>query len=116
MHTLQIVMTILLAWALDIEVPAMFFFIFVPVVNILGMLPISFSGIGVREYGTIFFLARVGVERPSALALGLLCSGIVLATGILGGLVFASSRAKLRAMEGNQEQPLVPNETERSSD
>lgn len=95
MHTLQIVATIFLAWALDIDVPALYFFIFVPVVNILGLLPISFSGIGVREGATIFFMARVGVQGPTALALGLLSSGIVLATGVLGGLVFAGSRGKL---------------------
>src|SRR5262249_582211 len=38
-HTLQILTQVLLAWALDISVPVSFFFIFVPVVNILGMLP-----------------------------------------------------------------------------
>jgi uncharacterized membrane protein YbhN (UPF0104 family) len=107
MHTLQIAMTILLALALDLEVPSMYFFIFVPVINILGLLPISFSGIGVREAGTIFFLARVGVESSTALALGLLSSGIVLATGVIGGLVFAASRSKLRSVEGADEEPLA---------
>jgi uncharacterized membrane protein YbhN (UPF0104 family) len=99
MHVLQIAATILLAWALDIDVPVLYFFIFVPVVNILGLLPISFSGVGVRETATIFFLARVGIQGPTALALGLVSSGIVLATGVLGGLVFAGSRGKLTPAE-----------------
>ncbi len=85
---LQITTQLLLAWALDLNVPAPFFFIFVPVVNIAGMLPISFSGIGIREAGYWFFLAMVGVMRPAAVALGLLSSAVVLATGIISGLVF----------------------------
>lgn len=96
MHVLQILAQIVLAWAIGLEVPPMFFFIFVPIVNIIGMLPISFNGIGVREAGYIFFMALVGVESHSALAVGLLSSGIVLVTGIGGGLVFILSRSQLR--------------------
>lgn len=99
MHALQIAATFLLARALEIQVPAAYFVIFVPVVNILGLLPITFSGIGVREGATIFFMARVGVEGPAALALGLLNSGVVLATGIVGGLVFAASGGRLPAAD-----------------
>jgi hypothetical protein len=87
-HTMQIGTQVFLAWALGLKVPTAFFFIFVPVVNILGMLPVSFSGIGIREGGYWFFLAQLGIDRASALALGLLSSVVVLATGLAGGLVF----------------------------
>lgn len=113
MHILQIATTAFLAWALGIEVPALYFFIFVPVVNILGLLPISFSGIGVREGATIFFMARVGIEGPTALALGLLSSGIVLATGVLGGLVFTSSRNKRSAAAATSGSDPIAEDSER---
>jgi hypothetical protein len=87
-HLMQIGTQVLLAWALGLDVPWPFFLIFVPVVNIAGMAPVSFSGIGIREYGYVYFLGRVGVERHSAVALGLLASGIVLLSGIAGGLVY----------------------------
>ena len=87
-HAVQIVTQVFLAWALGLKVPAAFFFIFVPVVNILGMLPVSFSGIGIREGGYWFFLSQLGVDRASALALGLLSSVVVLLTGLAGGVVF----------------------------
>ena len=87
-HTMQIVTQVFLAWALGIKVSAPFFFIFVPVVNILGMLPVSFNGIGIREFGYKFFLAQLGVDRATAVALGLLSSGVVLLTGLTGGIVF----------------------------
>jgi uncharacterized protein (TIRG00374 family) len=99
-HGLQILSQILLAWALDLDVPLPFFFIFVPVVNIAGMLPISFSGIGIREAGYWFFLASVGVTRPAAVALGLLSSAVVLLSGVSGGLVFLLWKAELPAVAG----------------
>ena len=92
-HSLQIGSQVWLARALGIDVPWPFFFIFVPVVNILGMLPVSFSGIGIREAGYLFFLAMVGIQRHTAVALGLLASGVVLASGLTGGLVFLLGKA-----------------------
>jgi uncharacterized membrane protein YbhN (UPF0104 family) len=87
-HGLQVGSQVCLAWALGLNVPWPFFFIFVPVVNIVGMLPISFSGIGIREYGYRFSLAMIGKNPHTAVALGLLSSGVVLVTGLTGGLVF----------------------------
>jgi uncharacterized membrane protein YbhN (UPF0104 family) len=87
-HGLQVGSQVWLARALGIDVPWPFFFIFVPVVNIIGMLPISFSGIGVREAGYMFFLNMVGIQRHTAVALGLLSSGVVLVSGVTGGLAF----------------------------
>lgn len=87
-HGLQIVSQVFLGWGLGLHVPWTYYFIFVPVVNIAGMLPITFSGIGIREAGYIFFLRRVGADRHAAMALGLLASAIVLASGLAGGIVY----------------------------
>jgi uncharacterized protein (TIRG00374 family) len=87
-HALQIASQVLLAWALGIKASWTYFLIFVPIVNIAGMAPVSFSGIGVREYGYMYFLGKLGVERHTAVAFGLLASGVVLASGIAGGLVY----------------------------
>jgi uncharacterized membrane protein YbhN (UPF0104 family) len=97
-HVLQVLTQVWLAWALGLRAPVSFFFIFVPVVNILGMLPISFSGIGIREIFYRFFLKQVGIGPPEAVALGLLSSAVVLATGISGGLVFLLWKTRLPAV------------------
>ncbi len=107
-HGLQIITQVFLAWALDLNVPVPFFFIFVPVVNIAGMLPISFSGIGIREAGYWFFLAMVGIARPAAVALGLLSSAVVLVTGLAGGLVFLLWNTPLPA-EADPKPPRAAN-------
>jgi len=91
-HAMQVFSQVFLAWALGMQVPWPFFFIFVPVVNILGMLPITFSGIGVREIFYRQFLTQVGVDPDLAVALGLLSSAVVLANGVAGGLVFLISK------------------------
>lgn len=107
-HVMQILTQVLLARALGVDVPWSFFFIFVPVVGIVGMLPVSFSGIGIRESGYWFFLSQIGVDRAAAVALGLLSSGVVLATGLSGGLVFLLWRTRLPA--------LTPKTARRASD
>jgi len=83
-HLIQIGSQVALARALGLPIDAGFFLVVVPIVNILAMLPVSFSGIGVREAAYLYFLTQLGVERESAIALGLLGSVIVLVTGLSG--------------------------------
>lgn len=98
-HFLQIWVYVLVARGLGLTVPAGYFFILVPVVNVLGMLPVTFSGVGIREAGMLFFLGRIGVAHDSAVAVGLLVSGLTLACGLVGGLVYVTwqNRVKARA-------------------
>lgn len=95
-HLIQIGTQVALARALGLPIDARFFLVFVPIVNILGMLPMSFSGIGVREAGYWYFLTQLGVDRESAIALGLLGSVIVLATGLSGAPFFLLLRSSGR--------------------
>ena len=63
----------------------------VPAVAILQVLPISISGLGVREGALVLFLAHVqlGVRAEQAIALGLLFYGLNLAASLLGAPAFA---------------------------
>ncbi len=97
-HVMQVFSQVLLAWALGMDTPWPYFFIFVPMVNIAGMAPISFGGVGIREFGYIFFLHKAGIVRHTAMALGLLSSGVVLASNLVGGLVFLLWRAPVPAV------------------
>lgn len=91
-HLVQIVATMFVANALGLAIPWSFFLIFVPIVNVAGMLPISLSGVGVREAGYWYFLGLVGVGREPAIALGLLSSAIVVAGGLVGAPAFVRMR------------------------
>jgi uncharacterized protein (TIRG00374 family) len=63
-------------------------------INFITMLPISFSGVGIREGGFIFFLSdKIGLEGAVALSLLYYFSGI-LAFSPFGLLVFISEPVK----------------------
>lgn len=96
-HVLQIYTYSLVATALGLDVPVGFFFILAPVVNILGMLPITFSGVGVREAGMLFFLTQVGVPSSAAVAVGLIGSGLTLLNGLIGGAVYLAWQTRVKA-------------------
>jgi uncharacterized membrane protein YbhN (UPF0104 family) len=83
-HLTQILTQIFVARALALDIAWPFFFVFVPMVNIAGMLPISLSGVGVREACYWYFLSLVGIEHEPAIAYGLLSSAVVLACGLTG--------------------------------
>ncbi len=60
----------------------------VPVIQAVGMLPVSFGGLGVREAGYAFFFARAGYEGAGAVALAAGFLGVTLAVAIAGGVVY----------------------------
>lgn len=90
-HLFQLGLLMILARALGFTLPLWYLILFVPLITILSLLPFSFSGIGVREGGYVFFLALIGIGRDEALALGLLWSAVVLGAGLVGGVVLLLS-------------------------
>jgi hypothetical protein len=78
----------LIGRALGVRVPAIFYFIFLPIIGAATMLPISIGGLGVRDALTIFFFSRVGVIRDLAFAMSLLLFFYILIYGFMGGLIY----------------------------
>lgn len=66
----------------------------VPVVALLTLIPISLNGLGVREGGFAYFLARDGVPEADAIALSLLVYAISLAFSIAGAVVLTFYRKR----------------------
>jgi hypothetical protein len=88
-HVLGALAWFCLAISLEIDVPFLAI-IWIRIFIYLAMLvPISFSGLGVREGLLIVLLAAYGISSSSALALGLLLFGLSVAIGLLGGIVEA---------------------------
>jgi uncharacterized membrane protein YbhN (UPF0104 family) len=85
---------VLVAWALGLDLPWSFFLVVVPVVGAIGTLPFSLQGVGVREAGYWYYLSRIGVPREAALAVGLLTSIVVIATGLSGLPAFLMLRQR----------------------
>lgn len=83
---------LIIAKALHIEVPIMAMFIIIPLSYLIMMVPISINGIGLRESVFVFFFGLYGVAQEQALAYAFISFGMIIAQGVLGGIVFMFRR------------------------
>ena len=74
--------------ALGAEISFYWFFVFLPIIVLVIQLPISFSGIGVREAAYVYFFTQSGVEVHMALAIALLSSAFGLIFNVSGGVLY----------------------------
>lgn len=79
----------LMAEALGIRVPFVYYCAFVPMICLMEALPISVYGVGIRDAGYVFFFGLIGVPRVAALSLALTYLGTNVAYSLFGGIVFA---------------------------
>ena len=83
-HVLQISAQATVARALGLAVPWAYFWVLVPLLNVGSTLPLSWSGIGLREAAYWYALSQLGVSEGASVAVGLLCSVMILLTGLTG--------------------------------
>jgi hypothetical protein len=87
-----------LAGGLGLRVPAVFFFVIVPIIVCVSALPISPSGLGVRENLYVLTLStpELGVDHTLALSLSLLAYAGSLIWSAIGGIVYAARKERHR--------------------
>jgi uncharacterized membrane protein YbhN (UPF0104 family) len=69
-----------------------YYWIMVPMVSLLTMLPVSVNGIGVRDWGMKLFLAPLGVREGTALTLAFLWFAVSAVASLAGGFVYLFGR------------------------
>jgi uncharacterized membrane protein YbhN (UPF0104 family) len=79
---------------LNADIPFGYYAVFVPMVSLLTLLPVSVNGMGVREWACALFLAPLGVSEPLAFTLAFLWFAVQLAVSVLGGFVYLFSHEK----------------------
>lgn len=79
----------LIAKAMGLPIPLMSFFLIIPLVTLMMMLPVSINAIGIRENAFIFFFGAFGILSPEAVAFAWIAYGLVLVQGMLGGILYA---------------------------
>lgn len=84
---LCIAATALLAGELNIHIPMTDWFWIFGLITMLQFLPISISGLGLREGGFIGILGLLGITGELALALSLSIFGLQIFLGLIGGIV-----------------------------
>jgi uncharacterized membrane protein YbhN (UPF0104 family) len=88
MQLLIIFNQISLFYAVGIDVPIALVFVIVPVTILITTIPVSFNGIGVREW-TMISLTIASINSEQLLASMLLGYAIVIVQAIRGGIIFS---------------------------
>ncbi len=78
----------IIALSLGIRINIIYFFVFIPIISAISLLPISLGGLGLRDAMTIFFFAKAGMSQGSAFAMSLLGFSFILISGLIGGLIY----------------------------
>jgi uncharacterized membrane protein YbhN (UPF0104 family) len=80
--------------AIGADIPASYYWILVPMVTLLTLVPISLNGMGVREGGMVLFLAPLGVESATAVTLAFLWFMVFTATSLVGVVIYLAGNLK----------------------
>jgi uncharacterized protein (TIRG00374 family) len=87
-QTLTILAVYSLALAINLKLPPLYFFMVLPMIWIITMVPLSINGLGVREGAFVFFFTRLGVSDSAALLLSFLTLSQKIALGLIGGIIY----------------------------
>jgi len=74
--------------AFDVSLGAIYFFIVVPIVTAIALIPITIAGAGTREASAIYFFSLVGIENSIGLGISLLNLIYLISMGIIGGIFY----------------------------
>jgi uncharacterized protein (TIRG00374 family) len=78
----------LIALSLGIRISMIPFFLYMPVIAAVSMIPLSINGWGLQEGAFIVFFGRAGIAQPLALSLGFLYHLVAVGISLLGGLLW----------------------------
>lgn len=82
----------LLAASINFNAPITYFFIFLPIIFIIETLPVSISGIGVRESAYAYFFSIAGFDPSLAVSLSFLHFFLGMVNSSFGGIIFVLRR------------------------
>ncbi len=99
------------AYGLDLQISPVALFVLVPIIICISALPITPSGLGVRENLFVLMLAAPAINIPetSALSLSLLTYAGGLFWSLIGGFVYLGMKKKEHLEEVTEEQNVVEN-------
>jgi uncharacterized protein (TIRG00374 family) len=87
MQFLAIMSCYFVAKSIGLSLMVFYFFIFVPVIFFITAIPISLSGIGVREGVFVYLFSKAGVPSDTAVMVSLLFFSLAIFVGMIGGVV-----------------------------
>lgn len=78
----------LIGMALGLRINIIYYFVFLPIIGAITLLPISIGGLGLRDAAAIYFFAKAAVSKDVAFAMSLISFSFILVYGALGGIIY----------------------------
>ena len=94
-----------IALSLKINIDLVLFFIFLPIIGAITLIPISLGGLGLRESLFVVYFAKVGVIKQLSVAMSLLSFSFILIYGAIGGLIYVLTLHH-RRLQHNKPSPV----------
>lgn len=106
---LSILAIYVLSQSVNVDISLLNLFVFVPLMNILIMVPVSIGGIGVQEGAFIYFFSQVGISTQAALSVALLFRAVTVAGSLPGGVFYAvEGTGNARSPSPNRKEGMTP--------
>ncbi|MFH0913358.1 MAG: lysylphosphatidylglycerol synthase transmembrane domain-containing protein [Candidatus Omnitrophota bacterium] len=77
-----------IALSLGIKINIAYFFVYLPIIAAITLIPISIGGLGLRDATTIFFFSKAGMAKDLAFAMSLISFSFILIFALIGGLIY----------------------------
>ncbi len=74
--------------SLGFDVQMIYFFLFIPLITVASAVPVTLSGLGIREAGFVILFTKAGLTEVEALSLSLLIFINMCLVSLIGGLEF----------------------------
>ncbi len=89
-----VIVVYLLGIGMSINLELKYYLIFVPIITVISMVPISLSGLGIREYGFMYIFTNFGISKEKAVGLSLMWFLTMLVTGFIGMFFYIIKKSK----------------------
>lgn len=87
------------ARALSIDAPFRIFLVFIPLINLSIMVPLTINGFGLRESLYFLLFTQIGLQEEQAVALSLLNTFVVMLAALPGGVIYSLYKKQQRFEE-----------------
>ncbi len=91
-HLIVVLINYFIFLALGLNVPLVYCLLFIPIISAIQMLPVSISGLGVREGAYVYFFGWAGLSTAEAVTSSLIFWILVAVVSLAGGVIFATRR------------------------
>ncbi|HDS74834.1 MAG TPA: flippase-like domain-containing protein [Firmicutes bacterium] len=89
---IRIIVHYVCSLAIGLDIPFLYFVTFIPLVSVAAAIPISFGGLGTREWAAVGLFKTVGVGGAGIVAMELIAHGVTLVASLPGAIDFVTRK------------------------